>query len=97
MRSSKSDEKNRAEKFLPVDVAGYVSAGTDGKPSDRFAAIWVESNQPGEDARIQAGLTAAELQAAQKRLKACGDGSRDDPGHSRGRWVDPLLRHLAKG
>ena len=42
----KSDEKNRSEKFLPVDVASYVSAGKDGKPSDRFAGIWVESNHP---------------------------------------------------
>ena len=66
------DEKNRAEKYLPVDVAGYVSPGADGKPADRFAAIWIESNQPGEDARLQAGLTAVELKSAQTRLKDAG-------------------------
>jgi serine/threonine protein kinase/formylglycine-generating enzyme required for sulfatase activity len=65
-----SDEKNRSEKFLPVDVAGYVITSADGKPSDRFAAVWLES--AGADSRIQVGLTAADLQAAQARLKAAG-------------------------
>ena len=66
------DENNRSEKFFAVDVAGYPAAGDDGNPSHRFAAIWVESSQPGEDARIQAGLTALDLQAAQDRLKPAG-------------------------
>ena len=35
-RSEQSDEENRTEKFLPVDVAGYVAAETDGKPADRY-------------------------------------------------------------
>jgi serine/threonine protein kinase/formylglycine-generating enzyme required for sulfatase activity len=66
------DEKNRTEKFLPVDVAGYVPRSSDGKPSDRFAAIWLESGEAGEDTRMKAGLTLAELQSAQKQLKAAG-------------------------
>ena len=66
------DEKNRAEKYLPVDIAGYVANGAPGNTSDRFAAIWIESGQPGEDAQMQAGLSAAELQAAQNRLKTAG-------------------------
>jgi serine/threonine protein kinase/formylglycine-generating enzyme required for sulfatase activity len=65
-------KENLAEKFLPIDVAGYVAPGADGKPADRFAAIWALSNQPVEDARLQAGLTAVELQSAQKRLKDAG-------------------------
>jgi formylglycine-generating enzyme required for sulfatase activity len=66
------DQKNQAEKFGPVDVAGYVEAGADGKPTDRFAAIWLQSSEAGENARIRAGLTARELAAAQNQLKAAG-------------------------
>ena len=65
-----SDRNNREEKYLPVDVAGYVGAGSDGKPSDRFAVIWIESKQAGDDARMLAGVTATDHQAAQKQLKA---------------------------
>ena len=36
------DERNKKDKFLPVDVAGYVTTDTDGKPADRYAALWVE-------------------------------------------------------
>jgi formylglycine-generating enzyme required for sulfatase activity len=67
-----SDQKNRKEQYLPVDVAGYIAAGGDGKPSDRFAGIWIESKQVGDDARMLAGATAADHQAAQNRLKAAG-------------------------
>ncbi len=35
------DEKNRTEKFLPVDVAGYVTTA-DGQPAERYAALWAE-------------------------------------------------------
>ena len=51
-----SDQKNRQEKFLPVDIAGYMAAGADGKPADRFAAVWVESAEASADTTIQAGL-----------------------------------------
>jgi formylglycine-generating enzyme required for sulfatase activity len=66
----KRDEANRSEKFLPADVASYLAADKEGKPSYRFAGIWVESNRPGEVARVHAGMTAAELEAAQNRFKA---------------------------
>src|SRR5262249_19283417 len=35
------DAKNRQERFLPVDVAGYVAIDHQGKPVDRCAALWV--------------------------------------------------------
>ena len=66
------DKKNQAEKYVPVDVSGYVAAAGTPTPSDRFAAVWVESSQAGEDARIEAGLTAGDLPAAQQRFKAAG-------------------------
>jgi serine/threonine protein kinase/formylglycine-generating enzyme required for sulfatase activity len=66
------DEKNRSENFLPVDIAGYVVPGADGKPGDRFAALWVESSREAGNARMRVGLTASELAAAEKELKAAG-------------------------
>ena len=55
--------------------------------SDRFAASGSSPTDAGEDARMQAGLTAGELQAAAESAQGSGDGSRDDPGRSRGRRV----------
>src|SRR5262249_20347417 len=43
------DAANRDAKYLPADVAGYMMSA-DGKPSDRYAALWVEAI--GEDARL---------------------------------------------
>ncbi len=39
---SKQIDLNRNEGFVPVDVAGYVATGADGKPADRFAVVWAE-------------------------------------------------------
>ena len=36
------DGRNRKEKFLPVDVAGYVATEKDDKLGDRYAVLWVE-------------------------------------------------------
>ena len=40
---SRLDQQYRSQKFLPIDIAGYVGTSGDGKPSDRYAALWVES------------------------------------------------------
>ena len=40
----RQDEKHRSEKFIPVDVAGYVAIDGDGKPVERYAALWVEAS-----------------------------------------------------
>jgi formylglycine-generating enzyme required for sulfatase activity/tetratricopeptide (TPR) repeat protein len=54
------DERNKKDGFLPVDVAGYVTTDAEGKPGDRYAAIWVEKTSD-DDARMYVG-TAAENQ-----------------------------------
>ena len=42
-----TDERNRKEGYLPVDVAGYLAAGGDeGKPTARFAALWAQRTGP---------------------------------------------------
>ena len=38
-----TDERNRKEGYLPVEVAGYLAVGgQEGKPTSRFAALWRE-------------------------------------------------------
>jgi formylglycine-generating enzyme required for sulfatase activity/tetratricopeptide (TPR) repeat protein len=57
-------------KSVPVDVAGYVATGQDGKPVDRYAILWVERTGPEEGARLYAGLVATEQRAEHQRLEA---------------------------
>ena len=51
------DERNRSDRFLPVDVAGYIGIEKDSKPVDHYAALWVEQSA-GDDARLYAGISA---------------------------------------
>ena len=62
------DEKNRNDKFLPVDVAGYVATNKDGKSLDRYAALWAEKSAD-DDARLYVGTTADEQDEVQDQLK----------------------------
>jgi tetratricopeptide (TPR) repeat protein len=62
------DERNKNDRFLPVDVAGYVAADKDGKPADRHAALWVEKTGD-DDARLYAGITADEETEIQDKLR----------------------------
>jgi serine/threonine protein kinase/formylglycine-generating enzyme required for sulfatase activity/tetratricopeptide (TPR) repeat protein len=62
------DERERKEKFVPIDVAGFASTDARGKASDRYAAIWVERTG-NDDARMYVGITADEESDAQNRLK----------------------------
>src|SRR5262249_421474 len=50
---------NRDAKFLPVDVAGYVTTA-DGKAADRYSALWADATA-GDDARLFAGASDDEL------------------------------------
>jgi serine/threonine protein kinase/formylglycine-generating enzyme required for sulfatase activity/tetratricopeptide (TPR) repeat protein len=51
------DHRNRNDKFLPVDVAGYTTRGADNKLSDRYAVLW--GKQTGDDdVRLCVGMTA---------------------------------------
>jgi serine/threonine protein kinase/formylglycine-generating enzyme required for sulfatase activity/tetratricopeptide (TPR) repeat protein len=63
------DERNRKDRFIPVDVAGYVLSPPDGKPLDRYAALWVERAGPDDEARIYVGATADQEIEAQDRLR----------------------------
>jgi formylglycine-generating enzyme required for sulfatase activity/tetratricopeptide (TPR) repeat protein len=60
------DAMNRDAKFLPVDIAGYVTTA-DGKPSDRYAVLWCEAS--GTDDRLVIGATEDELIDLQKSLE----------------------------
>jgi formylglycine-generating enzyme required for sulfatase activity/tetratricopeptide (TPR) repeat protein len=60
------DDMNRNVKFLPVDIAGYVTTA-DGEPSDRYAALWCEASD-GDD-RVVIGATEDELIDLQQSLR----------------------------
>ena len=62
------DERNKKDKFLPGDVAEYQATDKDGKPADRYAALWVEKSGD-DDARMYVGMTADEEDEVQERLK----------------------------
>ncbi len=64
----RQDEANRKERFIPVDVAGYVATEKDGKPGDRYAVLWVEASG-GDEARLYAVATDDTLTALQKPLQ----------------------------
>jgi hypothetical protein len=55
-------------RFLPVDVAGYIATDKDGKPADRYAALWVETTGD-DDACLYVGITADEETEVQDQLK----------------------------
>ena len=54
--------------YIPVDVAGYVTLGADGKPIDRYAALWVEKKSD-DDARLYVGMSADEQDEIHDKLK----------------------------
>jgi formylglycine-generating enzyme required for sulfatase activity len=68
-----ADERNRKEGYPSVDVAGYVAAdGHEGKPTSRFAALWVQKRGPDDDARIVVASSSTELTKLQGQLKIDG-------------------------
>ena len=68
-----TDERNRKEGYLSVDVAGYLAAGgDDGKPTPRFAALWALRTGPDDDARMVLASSVAELTKVQEQLKNAG-------------------------
>ncbi len=68
-----TDERNRKEGYLPVDVAGYLAAGgEEGKPTSRFAALWAQKTGPDDDARMVLASSAGEFTKMQEQLKNTG-------------------------
>ncbi len=68
VRQQDEMNRNKKDKFLPVDVAGYVTTEKDGKPADRYAALWVEKSGD-DDARLYVGTTADEQDEVQEQLE----------------------------
>ena len=66
--AKQQEDRNKKDELLPVDVAGYQAMERDGKPADRYAAVWVEKS--GEDeARMYVGVTADDEVEVQNKLK----------------------------
>jgi serine/threonine protein kinase/formylglycine-generating enzyme required for sulfatase activity len=62
------DQRNKKDNFLPVDVAGYVTTDANGKPSERYAAIWAERTGD-DDARMYVGTAADDQTEIRAKLK----------------------------
>jgi formylglycine-generating enzyme required for sulfatase activity/tetratricopeptide (TPR) repeat protein len=62
------DARHKKDKFLPVDVAGYVAIDPGGKPADRYAALWAEGRDD-DDARMYVCLTADDETEREGKLK----------------------------
>jgi len=68
-----TDERNRKEGYLSVDVAGYLAAsGDEGKPTSRFTALWALRTRPDDDVRMVLASSVAELTKLQEQLKNAG-------------------------
>jgi formylglycine-generating enzyme required for sulfatase activity len=66
----KTDEQNRNEHFLPVDVAAYNAGNSDGGAGERFAGLWARKAKADDDARLYVDATAADHKSVTDRLKA---------------------------
>ena len=65
------DEKQRLDGFVPLDVAGYV-AQVDGHQSERFVALWTETLEESEAARVFAGVLYEDMATIHQTLKRSG-------------------------
>ncbi|MDA1051276.1 MAG: protein kinase [Planctomycetota bacterium] len=52
------DEELRQQGLIPIDVSGYLGRDEDGKPANRYAAIWVKSGEEDPEVRVYAGVPA---------------------------------------
>ncbi len=64
----REDERNKKVNCLSVDVAGYLATSQDGKPAERYAAVWVEKSGD-DDSRMFVGISADEADEFQDKLK----------------------------
>lgn len=67
-----SDKRNHDESYLPVDVCRYVVTGPDGKPADRYAALWVQKATADDDGRIILGSADYMFSLEQDKVKSAG-------------------------
>ena len=87
------DERNKKDKFFPVDVAGYVATVKEGQPADYYAALWVETTG-NDDARMYVGVTAAEETEVQDKLKERETAPPHPASHDWCGWTPKILRGL---
>ena len=86
------DERNRKEKFLPVDVAGYVAIEPEGKPADRYRSALGRESRRDDEARLYVGTTADDRRS---RITQGSEADSPDPArHDRGRRTAEILRRL---
>jgi len=62
------DVRHKQDKFIPVDVAGYVTTDAAGKPADRYAGVWVD-NSADLGTWLYVGITADEEGEVHNKLK----------------------------
>jgi formylglycine-generating enzyme required for sulfatase activity len=68
-QTQEKDREFRSHHLLPVDVVGYVCLGTNGEEIDCYTALWVEQDNPDDDARMYLAVNSADLNAVHKPLK----------------------------
>jgi formylglycine-generating enzyme required for sulfatase activity len=66
---SRQTELDRTDGFVAVDAAGYVRTGSDGKPTDRYAIVWVEKARADDDSQVVAPFSASELATVQYKFR----------------------------
>jgi len=71
-QSTEQVRQHDDKSYIPVDISGYVAAGSDGKPADQYAAVWVEKEGPDDDDRMFVAVPAAELAKVQEQLQKAG-------------------------
>jgi serine/threonine protein kinase/formylglycine-generating enzyme required for sulfatase activity/tetratricopeptide (TPR) repeat protein len=64
----RADARSRKEGYVPVDLAGYVETSPDGRPTSRFAALWVRRTGP-DDARMSMATSGPEWKQIEDQLK----------------------------
>jgi serine/threonine protein kinase/formylglycine-generating enzyme required for sulfatase activity/tetratricopeptide (TPR) repeat protein len=62
------DERNKKDKYFPVDVAGYEGIDKGGKHTESYTALWVEKSGD-DEARLYVGITADEEDDVQDKLR----------------------------
>lgn len=60
VQQKSSERANAPERFIPVDIGGYVAKGPDGGDANRFAVVWAEAGRE-EHAQVFAGVARENL------------------------------------
>jgi formylglycine-generating enzyme required for sulfatase activity len=61
---TRRDREEQQRGYLPLEAAGYLAAGGQEAPAERYVAVWVRAEKEGEEARLTVGLRAAQKEEA---------------------------------